>query len=166
MGFFRRDKEPPVSINYKHGPKGAIVTTSTGRRLLQDVVNEGWVSIAGLAWWGYRQYGLGLVKFNAETGEMGYIDVETLAESIAGTPDGPDILATVESYYPDTQVVLLTQVVSPRVFSRSPEDLVAILTTPKGGTPPVGAWAMMERLEELRQINAAIRSRVLGDDRR
>jgi hypothetical protein len=53
MGFFRRDKEPQVTIAYKNGPKVPLVMTPDGPVPLQQIVDRAWVDIASLAWWGY-----------------------------------------------------------------------------------------------------------------
>ncbi len=81
--------------------------------------------------------------FNAETGEMGYHSAEVTAENLQSMPILPDILDACEEYNPDTQVVLMAKIVFARGFRGEPESLLATLTVPQGGIPPVAAWAMV-----------------------
>src|SRR5215207_2534051 len=111
MGFFRRDKEPKVSISYKNGPKVALVMTPDGPVPLQQIVDRAWVNIAAVAWWGYGHYDRGLVVFDPQTGDMKYVWTEHLVEFFRGNPILREILESVENYNPDTQVVLLTPIV-------------------------------------------------------
>jgi hypothetical protein len=164
MGFFRRDKEPQVTIAYKNGPKVALVMTPDGPVPLQQIVDRAWVEIAALAWWGYRKHGPGLVKFDDETGDMGYFSAEAMAAIMQGLPLSQDILDACGDYIPDTQVVLLTGIVFSRGFRRDPDVLLATLTMPKGGVLPVAAWAMVERLDEVSNEYAARRAQALGPD--
>jgi hypothetical protein len=164
MGFFRRDKEPQVTIAYKNGPKVPLVMTPDGPVPLQQIVDRAWVDIASLAWWGYLHYGPGLVKFDDETGKTGYFSAAAAAAIMQGLPLSQDILDAWGDYIPDTQVVLLTGIVFSRGFRRDPDVLLATLTAPKGGILPVAAWSMVELLEQRKEVASARIAQAFGPD--